>query len=204
MRQFDPTAQWEGIAPLRPGKKGDPGRSGEDNRRFIEAVLGLVRTGRHGAIYRRASASGTRCGNASGDGRSRACSSGFSQRCRKIPIFAYALIDGTIVKVTGTAPVQKGIRNQANRQIARRTDDQDCRPRRRAGQLGARCPAARPTSRQRRPRSADHRHRFRGSHRRQSFRQQRLARHTERAGRCCRDPSQSGSHNPHPPRHRNG
>jgi hypothetical protein len=31
--------QWERVAPLLPGKVGDPGRSGEDNRRFLEAVL---------------------------------------------------------------------------------------------------------------------------------------------------------------------
>ncbi len=38
-------AQWERIAPELPGKKGDPGRSGKDNRLFVEAVLWLVRTG---------------------------------------------------------------------------------------------------------------------------------------------------------------
>jgi transposase len=36
-------AQWERIAPLLPGKEGDPGRSGADNRLFIEGVLWLVR-----------------------------------------------------------------------------------------------------------------------------------------------------------------
>jgi transposase len=37
--------QWERVAPLLPGKKGDRGRSGKDNRRFLEAVLWIVRTG---------------------------------------------------------------------------------------------------------------------------------------------------------------
>ena len=37
--------QWERIAPLLPGKKGDPGRSGDDNRMFVEGVLWIVRTG---------------------------------------------------------------------------------------------------------------------------------------------------------------
>ena len=37
--------QWERVAPLLPGKVGDPGRSGDDNRRFLEAVLWMVRTG---------------------------------------------------------------------------------------------------------------------------------------------------------------
>jgi transposase len=37
--------QWERIAPLVPGKVGDPGRSGADNRRFFEAVLWIARVG---------------------------------------------------------------------------------------------------------------------------------------------------------------
>ena len=37
--------QWERIAPLVPGKVGDPGRSGANNRRFVEAVLWIVRIG---------------------------------------------------------------------------------------------------------------------------------------------------------------
>ena len=36
---------WERMAPRLPGKVGDPGRSGVDNRLFVEAVLWLVRTG---------------------------------------------------------------------------------------------------------------------------------------------------------------
>ncbi|QQP91224.1 IS5 family transposase [Skermanella sp. TT6] len=35
--------QWERIAPLVPGKVGDPGRSGANNRRFVEAVLWIAR-----------------------------------------------------------------------------------------------------------------------------------------------------------------
>ena len=38
-------AQWAKMEPLCLGKAGDPGRSGEDNRRFVEAVLWIVRTG---------------------------------------------------------------------------------------------------------------------------------------------------------------
>lgn len=33
------------MEPLCLGKRGDPGRSGEDNRRFVEAVLWIARTG---------------------------------------------------------------------------------------------------------------------------------------------------------------
>jgi len=38
-------AQYEKIAPLLPGKSGDPGRTAADNRLFVEAVLWIVRTG---------------------------------------------------------------------------------------------------------------------------------------------------------------
>ena len=37
--------QWERIAPLLPGKPGGLGRNGADNRRFLEAVLRIARTG---------------------------------------------------------------------------------------------------------------------------------------------------------------
>jgi transposase len=38
-------AQWRRIEPLIPGKEGDKGRHGEDNRLFVDAVLWLVRAG---------------------------------------------------------------------------------------------------------------------------------------------------------------
>lgn len=37
--------QWERMEPQLPGKASDPGRTGADNRRFVEAVLWLARTG---------------------------------------------------------------------------------------------------------------------------------------------------------------
>ena len=38
-------AQWAKLEPHCLGKRGDPGRSGADNRRFVEAVLWIARTG---------------------------------------------------------------------------------------------------------------------------------------------------------------
>src|SRR3954462_10417964 len=38
-------AQWAKMEPRCLGKPGDPGRSGTDNRLFVEAVLWIVRTG---------------------------------------------------------------------------------------------------------------------------------------------------------------
>jgi putative transposase len=37
--------QWARISHLVPGKEGDKGRSGEDNRLFVDAVLWILRTG---------------------------------------------------------------------------------------------------------------------------------------------------------------
>ena len=37
--------QWEQLEPLLPGRKGDPGRTGENNRLFVNAVLWLAKTG---------------------------------------------------------------------------------------------------------------------------------------------------------------
>ena len=37
--------QWLKIAPLLPGKATDPGRSGQDNRQFVQAVLWIARSG---------------------------------------------------------------------------------------------------------------------------------------------------------------
>ena len=40
-------AQWRRIAPLLPGKKGDPGRTAEDNRQFVHACLWVPGSGAH-------------------------------------------------------------------------------------------------------------------------------------------------------------
>ncbi len=38
-------SQWQAIEGRLPGKPGDPGRHGEDNRRFVNAVLYVAKTG---------------------------------------------------------------------------------------------------------------------------------------------------------------
>lgn len=92
-------AQWDRIEPLLPGKAGDPGRSGTDNRLFLEAVLWLVRTGvpwrdlpeafgRWNTVFRRF--------------RRWACKGVFEGIVTALsgdPDFEYALVDGTIVRV---------------------------------------------------------------------------------------------------------
>ncbi len=38
-------SQWERIEQLLPGKRSDPGRSGQDNRLFVHGVLWVLRSG---------------------------------------------------------------------------------------------------------------------------------------------------------------
>lgn len=38
-------AHWKAIRDLLPGKEGDPGKTGEDNRLFVDAVLCVLKTG---------------------------------------------------------------------------------------------------------------------------------------------------------------
>jgi transposase len=92
-------AQWDRIEPLLPGKAGDPGRSGTDNRLFLEAVLWLVRTGvpwrdlpeafgRWNTVFRRFR-------RWAGKGVFESIFTALSGD----PDFEYALVDGTIVRV---------------------------------------------------------------------------------------------------------
>ena len=41
------SAQWVRIAPMLPGKAADPGRTGGDNRLFVNGCLWVLRSGAH-------------------------------------------------------------------------------------------------------------------------------------------------------------
>ena len=48
MKRYELTdAQWRRIEGFVPGKAGDPGRTGADNRRFVNAVLWVLCSGAH-------------------------------------------------------------------------------------------------------------------------------------------------------------
>jgi transposase len=113
--------QWERIAPLLPGKKGDPGRAGEDNRRFVEGVLWIVRTG---APWRDLPDCFGKWFSVWKRFRRWALKGVFEKLFQVLsdaPDFEYALIDGTIVKVHRHATGAKGgpsIRPSAARAVA--------------------------------------------------------------------------------------
>ena len=92
-------AQWERIAPLLPGKVGDPGRSGDDNRLFLEAVLWVVRTG---APWRDLHKDFGNWNSIFKRFRRWALKGVFEKVFSSLsgdPDFEYAMIDGTIVRV---------------------------------------------------------------------------------------------------------
>jgi transposase len=91
--------QWERIAPLLPGKEGDPGRSARDNRLFLEAVLWIVRAG---APWRDLSPQFGKWSSVWQRFRRWAVKGVFERifvALSQDPDFEYALVDGTIVKV---------------------------------------------------------------------------------------------------------
>ena len=69
---------WEKIAPMLPGKAGDPGATGHDNRLFMKLYVGGLAQGSHGETFPKRSASGIRCSSGFADGRKSTYSSVFS------------------------------------------------------------------------------------------------------------------------------
>jgi transposase len=100
--------QWERTAPHLPGKVGDPGRSGADNRMFLEAVLWIARAG---APWRDLPEI---FGNWNSTFKRfrRWALKGVFERLFKVlsgdPDFEYALIDGTIIRVHQDGTGAKG------------------------------------------------------------------------------------------------
>ena len=100
--------QWERVAPLCAGKPGDRGRSGEDNRLFLEAVLWIARTG---SPWRDLPAAFGNWNSVFQRFRRWALKGTFERILASLsddPDFEYAIIDGTIVRVHQQGTGAKG------------------------------------------------------------------------------------------------
>jgi transposase len=113
-------AQWERVAELLPGKHGDRGRSGRDNRLFLEAVLWIVRTG---SPWRDLPGGFGNWFSVWKRFRRWALKGVFERLFLALsgdPDFEYAIIDGTIVRVHQHGAGAKGglkIRRSATRAV---------------------------------------------------------------------------------------
>jgi putative transposase len=100
--------QWERMAPHLPGKANDPGRTGADNRLFMEAILWLARTGSPWrdlpAIFGNWNSAFVRFSRWSKDGVWDRLFAAMIEQ----PDFEYVMIDSTIVRAHQDSAGKKG------------------------------------------------------------------------------------------------
>jgi transposase len=108
--------QWQRVAPLLPGKVGDPGRSGDYNRRVLEAVPWIARTG---APWRDLHKEFGNWNSVFKRFRRWAVKGVFERVFERLsgdPDFEYALIEATLVRVhQHGAGAKRGLRPSAAR-----------------------------------------------------------------------------------------
>ena len=118
-------AQWRRIAELLPGKPGDPGRTGADNRLFVNGVLWVLRSGarwsdlpdRYGkwkSVHKRF----TRWAKAG-------VWEGVFDSLAGDPDNQYLMLDTTLVRAHQQAATGKGGPKSGSGAFPRRTDHQD-------------------------------------------------------------------------------
>jgi putative transposase len=101
-------AQWQRMAPLLPGKTADPGRTGADNRLFVNGCLWVLRSGAHGCDLPERYGKGKTVHRRF----SRWCHAGVRERVSEALTAdrdnQYPMIDSTIVRAHGQAATGKG------------------------------------------------------------------------------------------------
>ena len=160
------------MGPLCLGKPGDPGRSGKDNRLFVEAVPWIVRTGspwrdlppafgRWSSVYTRFR-----------DWVKADVWKRLFEAASDEPDMEYAMVTQPSSRSTATDRAQKGDSEPGHRSLQRRAHDQDPCAHRRVGQPRPLRSPARPALRRRWCGSPDPGHRIWRADRRQGVRRQ--------------------------------
>ena len=101
-------AQWARIADLVPGKAGDPGATGKDTRRFIDAVLWMARTGSPWRDLPREFGSWNTVWRRFDRWSAAGVWERLFEALAEDPDFEYLIIDATIVRAHQHAAGQKG------------------------------------------------------------------------------------------------
>ena len=97
-------AQWAKIEPWCLGKRADPGRSGRNNRLFMEAVLWIVRTGSPWRDLPERFGNWSTAFRRFSDWRKADVFKRIFDALTDEPDMEYAMVDATIVKVHDSVP----------------------------------------------------------------------------------------------------
>ena len=104
--------QWARIEQLLPGKKSDPGCTAKNNRRFVEAVLWVMRTGSPWRDLPTNSATGIGRLCVSPVGARKVCVSGWLPRCAAMPIWSTCSSTRPSCAPTSILPAPKKVGQQ--------------------------------------------------------------------------------------------
>src|SRR6186713_3429119 len=118
-------AQWAKMEPHCLGKPSDPGRSGKDNRLFVEAVLWIVRTGSPWRDLPPLFGNWNSVFTRFRDWVKAEVWQRLFEAVSDEPDLEYALVDATIVKVHRHGQGAKGDFASGHRSLQRRPDDQN-------------------------------------------------------------------------------
>lgn len=128
VRKWIGNDQCKRIERMLPGKEGDPGRSGCDNRLFVEAVLWVARTG---CPWRDLPAQfgpwNSRCTRGLPGGPSAACGKECSSSWRVTRISKRCLLTRPSYERTSMPLARQKKRRPSTRALARRVDNEDSR-----------------------------------------------------------------------------
>ena len=138
-------AQWAKMEPLCLGKPTDPGRTGGDNRLFLEAVLWIARTGSPWRDLPPTFGNWNTVFKRYRDWVQAGVSDGFLTPYRMIQTWSSPWSTRQSSKFTATRREQKGDQKSGHRQVEGRLDHQNPCADRRTWESGAVHPAPRPS-----------------------------------------------------------